>query len=95
MRHVNRQSGPLDESALSDLLREMAEADASATTPSRVEESLMQAWETHRQSLPPRRHSRGVVWGMLAVAASLIVAVALWSGRGGLWLASDGLRFRH
>jgi hypothetical protein len=77
MGHMNQQSGPLDESGLRETLREMAEADANLTTPSRVEETLMKAWETKRQARPPRKRSRGVAWAFLAVAASLIVAIIL------------------
>lgn len=77
MRDMSRQSVPPDDSDLRETLRAMAEADVSLTTPSRVETSLMEAWDARGPSVPSRSRARGVVWTIMAVAASLVVAMAL------------------
>lgn len=74
---MRRQTGPLDEAALREALHEMAHADAGVTTPPHVEELVLEAWDARRPLSTPRWRSRGAVWGALAVAASLIIAVVL------------------
>lgn len=74
---MSRQTVPPDDSELRETLRAMAEADASLTTPSRVEASLMEAWDARGPSVPSRSRARGVTWTIMAVAASLVVAMVL------------------
>ena len=74
---MSRQTVPPDDSELRETLRAMAEADASLTTPSRVEASLMEAWDARGPSVPSRSRARGVAWTIMAVAASLVVAMVL------------------
>lgn len=66
-----------DNHELREALRAMAEADATLTTPSHVEETLMRAWGTRVVPPSSARVPRRIVQTILALAASLILAVAL------------------
>ncbi|MEO8257719.1 MAG: hypothetical protein ABI868_10290 [Acidobacteriota bacterium] len=79
---------------LRDALRAMAEADANLTAPPRVEQSLMKAWETRTPGPSTARTTHCGAWTLLALAASCLLAVGLWTrwapGNGGSTLASGG-----
>jgi hypothetical protein len=72
---MNKRPVPPDDHDLREALRAMAEADADLTTPQRVEDSLMRAWDSgaHSSSAGGRRR---IKWTVLALAASLVLAVA-------------------
>lgn len=80
MRDMNGRNGrpvPPDDPELREALRAMAEADANLTTPQRVEDSLMRAWDTRAHTPSSAGGTRRIAWTMLALAASLVLAVAL------------------
>jgi hypothetical protein len=54
----------------------MAEAEANLTTPQRVEDALMRAWDSGAHT-PSSARRRRLKWTVLALAASVVLAVAL------------------
>jgi hypothetical protein len=75
----NRPLPPADPE-LREALRAMAEADADLATPQRVEDALMRAWDSGAHS-PSSRGRSGITWTVLALAASLVLAVPAVSSR--------------
>ena len=74
---MNKRPVPPDDPELREALRAMAEADANLTTPQRVEDSLMRAWDSRAHTPSSARGRRRIAWTVLALAASLVLAVAL------------------
>jgi hypothetical protein len=74
---MNKGPVPPDDPELREALRAMAEADANLTTPQRVEDSLMRAWDSRAHTPSSARGRRRIAWTVLALAASLALAVAL------------------
>jgi len=74
---MNKRPVPPDDPELRDALRAMAEADANLTTPQRVEDSLMRAWDSGVHAPSSGGGRRRLKWTVLALAASLVLAVAL------------------
>ena len=91
---MSQQPPDSDDGLLRDALRAMVEADAHLTAPPRVEQSLMKAWDTRTQGPSSARDGNRVVWTSLALAASCILAVGLWTrwapGHGAFTSSSGG-----
>ena len=90
---MNKRPVPPDDPELREALRAMAEADANLTTPQRVEDSLMRAWDSGAHTPSSAGGRRRIEWTVLALAASLVLAVALrdrWAPSSG----SDRLTLR-
>lgn len=62
---------------LREALRAMAAEDAGLTPPPRVEEALMRAWDTQAQAPASAGGAQRVMWTVLALAASLVIAAVL------------------
>jgi hypothetical protein len=67
---------PPDDLELREALRAMAEADANLTTPQRVEDSLMRAWDSGAHTPSSTGGRRRIRWTVLVLAASVVLAVA-------------------
>jgi hypothetical protein len=77
---MNKRPLPPDDPELREALRAMAEADADLATPQRVEDALMRAWDSGAHS-PTAGNRSGITWTVLAVAASLVLAVLALASR--------------
>jgi hypothetical protein len=84
---MNRKPVTPDEAELREVLRAMAEEDVRLTTPPHVEQSLMHEWDARANIRSSRGDRLRDAWPILAVEASLVLAVALWQ-----WMSVDQRR---